>query len=622
MSSVENEQRDRGGVLDRLSVAQRIYLLVLVPLALLLVIGIGSIFALNQNEQALLDARDRITSIDAGNKLIRRTQRDYLILLHEVAVGSMTWADGRKRLVSARKAFEEVTIPRYKEAKGVSAPDQIAEPDQVADPEFENTLQEMDKLVEVMANGLALLEKEDRNALELYLLNDLDADTSPSRNAIHNQVQSDLEQTYAEFDQATKDAREFLVAAATATVVGMLLATLLGFLIYRSISSQVSKLTSTIRDISAGDLNARVQLAGNNELVELGDAFDGMVEERIATQKRINEEHEQLNDSVFALLEAVADLSDKDLTVRAVVTEDATGPLADAINQLAEDTGLTLKQVREVAELVESTSAEVNQHAVAVNKLSMLERTEAEETNQQLAIILQRLDSIAESAQQADSVANQTSAATRNAQESVARTLGSISGIRNTVQETGKRLKRLGERSQEISRIVDIINTISERTTVLALNANMQATAAGEAGRGFSVIAEEIQHLAESSRESTEQIGVLVRNIQQEANTTIVNMDETISEVVDGSTLAEQAAAQMDATLEATTRLVQSVEKIAADSADQATISQELQGRAERILEATQNTGKELLSLTGLTRNMADYGQRLAKSVRVFKLEK
>ena len=174
---------------------------------------------------------------------------------------------------------------------------------------------------------------------------------------------------------------------------------------------------------------------------------------------------------------------------------------------------------------------------------------------------------------------------------------------------------------RDSSRIVDIINTISERTTVLALNANMQATAAGEAGRGFSVIAEEIQHLAESSRESTGQIGVLVRNIQQEANTTIQNMDETIAEVVDGSGLAEQAATQMNATLEATNKLVASVEKIAGDSADQVAISQELQTRAERIVEATQTTGKELLSLTGLTRNMADYAQRLVQAVKVFKLE-
>ncbi|MEZ5477101.1 MAG: methyl-accepting chemotaxis protein [Thiolinea sp.] len=605
----------RGGPLLRLTVAQRIYLLVLVPLLLLLLIGVGSIFALNQNQQALLDVSNRITAIDAGNKMIRRTQRDFLILLHEVLIGSRTWQDGYTGLEQARDALRDVTIPRYREAK------QVTRLMLDKNPDLGNALQEMDRLVVNMDKGLVLLQSEDRNQLELYLLNDLAEDTNPSRDAIHKQVQDDLEQTYASFDQASKEARNFLIGAALAIVVGMLIAALLGFFIYRSIASQVGRLTSTIRDISAGDLNARVQLAGNNELVELGDAFDGMVEERIATQKRINEEHHQLNESVFALLEAVADLSERNLTVRARVTEDATGPLADAINQLAEDTGDVLKQVREVADAVDSTSQEVNRHALEVNKLAVMERTEAEESAQQLARILRRLDSIAASAQQANSVAGITSDTTRHAQESVTRTLGSISGIRTTVQETGKRLKRLGERSQEISRIVDIINTISERTTVLALNANMQATAAGEAGRGFSVIAEEIQHLAESSRESTEQIGVLVRNIQQEANTTIANMDETIASVVDGSLLAEQAAEQMHATLEATTQLVESVEKIAVDSAEQVKISQELQSRAERIVEATQTTGKELLSLTSLTRNMVEYGQRLVEAVKVFRLE-
>ena len=610
-------------MLSRMTVAQRIYSMVFVPLLLLTVIGVGSIYALNENERAMEDIAARVTAIDAGNKIIRRTQRDYLILLYETSFydttyGSYGWHGAIKRLEKAQTALREKTLPRYLFAQ------QNIQMSEEEREELDQVERVTNELLKEMDIGLALLKKNSHDDLKSYLLNNIGASVRPARfiDAIHTQVQFDIEQSEKVVGTVITKAKSFLMLEILAIGIGMLIVALLGFLIYRSISSQVGKLTSTIRDISAGDLNARVELEGDNELVELGDAFDGMVEERITTQRRINEEHEQLNDSVFSLLEAVADLSDRDLTVRAVVTEDATGPLADAINQLAEDTGETLSQVHDVAELVESTSVDVNQHALAVNKLSELERTEAEETMQQLAHILQGLNSIAESAQQADSVANITSATTRDAQESVSRMLSSISGIRDNVQETGKRLKRLGERSQEISRIVDIINTISERTTVLALNANMQATAAGEAGRGFSVIAEEIQHLSESSRESTEQIGVLVRNIQQEANTTMTNMDETISEVVGGSTLAEQAAEQMDATLEATTRLVKSVEKIAADSADQASISHELQGRAERIVEATQTTGKELLSLTGLTSNMASYGQRLAQAVNVFKLER
>jgi twitching motility protein PilJ len=196
-----------------------------------------------------------------------------------------------------------------------------------------------------------------------------------------------------------------------------------------------------------------------------------------------------------------------------------------------------------------------------------------------------------------------------------------MSEIRDTVQETGKRIKQLGERSQEISHVIDTINTIAERTTVLALNASMQAAAAGDAGRGFSVIAEEIQRLSESSRESTSQIATLVRNIQQETNTTISTMDKTIEQVIDGSTKAEDAAEQMKVVLETTNQLVASVDQIALVSREQVGISEGLKHKAQSILKSTQSTGQELLSLTGLSRNMADYAQQLVHSVNVFKLD-
>ncbi|MFM2320560.1 MAG: hypothetical protein RLZZ215_3181 [Pseudomonadota bacterium] len=615
MSDLANNKQ-KVGWLANMPVAQRIFLLVLIPLLLLMLLGSGAIFALNKNQMVLRDLSNHIALIDTGNNLIRDTQDNHVLLLHEVVLGTKSWEDALKELKASEKNFVEVSMPRYKALKSVDNLD-----DEQLRKDFNRVQEEMDRLLVSIKRSERLLEGQDRNQLELYVQNDLLADTQEFRDKINTQVESDIKQSYALSDAATEDARRLLIIAISMILLGMFIAAILGYLIYRSIGGQLGRLNSTIREIAAGDLNARVELGGRSELAELGQAFDGMVEDRISTQRKINAEHQQLNESVFTLLEAVADLSERNLTVRAKVTEDATGPLADAINQLAEDTTEVLKQVREVALTVDATSQDVNQHALSVNQLALLERTEAEETVEQLGHILGRLDSIAASAQQANRVADSTSRATREAQASVARTLSSISGIRDTVQETGKRLKRLGERSQEISRIIDIISNISERTTVLALNASMQATAAGEAGRGFSVIAEEIQHLAESSRESTDQIGALVRNIQQEANTTIATMDQTISEVVDGSTLAEQAAIQMQTSLDATNELVQSVEKIASDSAEQVQISQELQTRAERIVEATQSTGKELLSLTSLTSNMAEAGQRLVKSVNVFKLE-
>lgn len=603
--------------LDNITVAQRIYVLVLVPLMLLMLIGSGAIFALNQNQLVLNDLRNRFMLTETGNTVMLRTQQDYMLLLHEVAQGTKDWDEGLDELQRSEQGLREVLIPRYETTiqNLLEGTDDLDERAQIR-----SAAEKVTAVNELLQQGTDLLEQRDPAALNTYLKDRLRSDSEPLLNDLQQQVDDDMQRAYAVFDADRQEARRFLIAAVVSILIGMTLAALLGTLIYRSIAGQINRLTSTIRDISAGDLNARVELGGRSELAELGQAFDTMVEDRISTQRRINTEHQQLNESVFALLEAVADLSERNLTVRARVTEDATGPLADAINQLAEDTGEVLSQVRDVAVDVEQSARDVNRHALSVNELAALERHEAQETAEQLGMIVKRLDSIAASAQQANQVADDTSSATRAAKESVNSTLNSMSGIRDTVQETGKRLKRLGERSQEISRIIDIINNVSERTTVLALNASMQATAAGEAGRGFSVIAEEIQHLAENSRESTEQISVLVRNIQQEANTTIATMDQTIAEVVDGSKLAEKAAGEMQTSLETTIELVKSVEQIAADSSQQVRISQDLQERSQRILDATQATGDELAALTKLTGNMADYGQRLVESVNVFKL--
>ena len=600
----------RSNFLSNLSVARRIYALILIPLAILFITGIFAIIALNQNRLALEDMNNQVVAIDQGNKIIERMQRDYIILLHEVQIGSRTWEDGRKTLEQLTADISSSILPAYKTAKAVNpTPQSIA------------TIKEVESLLAVVAKANTLLKDEDRGKLELYLQNDLSADTKPLRDSIYQEVEGDIKQAQEAFSGAQKNVGLFLMTSIALILLGTLIAAALGFVIYKSIADSIDRLMLTMQKISEGDLQARVELEGKNELAELGQNFDKMIEDRIITQARIDQDHKQLNESVGSLLDAVFDLSERNLTVRAKVTEDATGPLADAINQLAEDTADVLRQVRDVATSVESTSQDVNHYALEVNKLAQLERSEAAETAIQLDTILQRLDSIAASAQQANKVADTTSSTTRHAQETVSRSMENMSNIRDTVQETGKRLKRLGERSQEISQIIDFINNLSERTTVLALNASMQATAAGDAGRGFSMIAEEIQRLAESSRDSTNQISTLVRNIQQEANTTIATMDNTIAQVVNGSTLAEEAAQQMQATLEATNELVASVERIAVSSAEQVAISKSLQTRAERILEATQSTGKELLSLTGLTKNMAEYGQRLVKSVNVFKLE-
>ena len=195
-----------------------------------------------------------------------------------------------------------------------------------------------------------------------------------------------------------------------------------------------------------------------------------------------------------------------------------------------------------------------------------------------------------------------------------------MNGIRETISETEKRIKRLGERSQEITSVVEIINSIAERTQVLALNASMHAAAAGESGRGFAIVADEVQRLSENSRESTSQIATLVHSIQTETSATMATMNKSISQVVAGSKLAEESGRQMQETQANTKELVAVVETIAQRSAEQAMYSEVLRENATGIQKSTEITDQELREQSKHTVNLVNFAQRLKDAVDVFTL--
>jgi methyl-accepting chemotaxis protein len=199
-------------------------------------------------------------------------------------------------------------------------------------------------------------------------------------------------------------------------------------------------------------------------------------------------------------------------------------------------------------------------------------------------------------------------------------TVRGMEGIRESIAEAEKRIKRLGERSQEITGIVNLINTIAERTHVLALNASMQAAAAGDAGRGFAVVAEEVQRLAESSRQATQQIAQLVNNIQIETADTINTVNKTISQVVSGSELAAKSGAQMRETQQSTASLVELVKRITSSAQVQMKIATELRNRVHQIGASTEKTAAEILLQSEATADLSKSADRLVESVRVFKL--
>ncbi|MEW5757500.1 MAG: methyl-accepting chemotaxis protein [Pseudomonadota bacterium] len=400
---------------------------------------------------------------------------------------------------------------------------------------------------------------------------------------------------------------------AVVLLAGLAIAVVLGRYITRLIRDAFDTVIGVCRKMESGDLSEIEVAKTDDEIEDMLMAMKKMVAVK-------EDENNRLNESVIELLEATSKLSDRDLTVKVPVAEDVTGPIADAMNMMAGETARVLKDIRRVAEQVEVAANTVKQQGQKVSGVAAAERKMVEITIAHLEEASNTMNQIAKLAQACNDIATTASGSTDTALKTVNDTVRGMNEIRETISETEKRIKRLGERSQEISGIVDLINNIAERTHVLALNASMQAAAAGEAGRGFAVVADEVQRLAESSRNATSKISALVNNIQTETADTMNTMNKTISQVVEGSKLAEQAGRQMQETQQKTTKLVDSVAQIAERSEDQAKVSKDLRARAAVIQKSTQETGSELEEQTAQTESLVQYSAQLLDSVRVFKL--
>lgn len=403
-------------------------------------------------------------------------------------------------------------------------------------------------------------------------------------------------------------------------IAAILLAGFISYFITRSITKPVAHLVGVMQRLAGGDASVRAKLRQADEIGKLAQQFDTMVDEREASRAQIEQENERLNESVLVLLQAVAQLANKDLTVKVPVSADVTGAVSDALNLLTRETAKVLLDVSNISADVTEASLKVKQQADLVMAAAAEEHNEVEHTAVSLSQASREMRQIAELAQTCNRAADNAIQTTQQALDIVNNTVGGINSTREIIRETEKRIKRLGERSQEISGVVGLINAIAERTHILALNASMHAASAGEAGRGFAVVADEVQRLAENARQATMQISSLVNNIQLETADTVNTMNAAISQVVEGSRLAEQAGAQMQLTRNATAELVQSVQQIAEKSDSQVKVSQELLERAMQIKKTNQETSQQLDAQTQQTTNLVEYARMLLSTVRVFKL--
>jgi len=459
-------------------------------------------------------------------------------------------------------------------------------------------------------SAAANLPPENKLAQIKTLMAKIDTEIKPLNNSATNSIQH--------FNALSQRVQQTFIIS----LIGVFgfMATLLWFVVNKGVVNPILQLQTVIQDIAAGNLDSRVQATHYDEFGQLSNSFDALLDERVTALAKTEHEHQQLNTSIISLLRAVSVLSQKDLTVNVPVAEDMTGAVSDSINLLTSEIAATLKEVTQISARVNSVSGKVKQQSSNVMLFAETQSKEIEATLEELNTAVNTMVKIAQFSQITNKESEKTMITTESAVEAVTMTIASINAIRDIIRETEKRIKRLGERSQEITGVVNIINTIAERTHVLSLNAGMQAAAAGEAGKAFMVVANEVQRLAESSREATEKIATLVKNIQVDTSDTMKTMNTVITQVVDGTQQAEEAGRRMKESRATTQSLILSVKKIAATTIAQLDVGKSLKEHAHTIQTSTIQTNEQLQQQRNLSDDLARDAEELIVKVSVFKL--
>ena len=366
--------------------------------------------------------------------------------------------------------------------------------------------------------------------------------------------------------------------------------------------------------ISAAVLSALFALAS---LILLGKVFLDDARRRALESEQVNKRNQE---AILRLLDEMGRVADGDLTVQARVTEDITGAIADSINYTIEELRRLVSGITKAATQVTSATGEAQKITTQLLEANRKQSSEIEATGQSVMQIVKSINDVSNTATQSARVAEGSLSAAEKGAQAVQNAIRGMNDIREQIQETSKRIKRLGESSQEIGEIVQLITDITEQTNVLALNAAIQAASAGEAGRGFTVVAEEVQRLAERSAEATKHISAIVKSIQRDTQDAVEAMERSTQGVVDGTKTADEAGQTLHEIEQVSTRLAELIGSISNATQEQAKSAAKVAANMKGILNitqlATEGTKKTAASATQLTALAND----LKNSVSGFKL--
>ena len=366
--------------------------------------------------------------------------------------------------------------------------------------------------------------------------------------------------------------------------------------------------------------------AGGLSYVQLLDSRKRQVvaESQRLDAERQEQEAKRVNDAnqaaILRLMNELQTVAEGDLTQEATVTEDITGAIADSVNYTVEELRSLVGNVQNTVARVAQTTGEVDVTSTELLAASNEQLHEIRETGRSVVDMATRINEVSLQAQESASVARQSLQAAEVGLQAVQNAIGGMNSIRDQIQETSKRIKRLGESSQEIGEITELISDITEQTNVLALNAAIQAASAGEAGRGFSVVAEEVQRLAERSADATRQISALVKAIQTDTQDAVGAMERSTQGVVEGAKLSDNAGTALTEIDQVSRRLSELIEQISNSTSREANLANVVAENIQHIFAVTEQTGEGTRSTAAQVRELSKMAEELRQSVSRFKI--